>query len=96
MSVVKPQQIVGLSYCVTLAQRVTLSIETTIRHGLSEAGEELPDYYPGQQSSATPTTKTMVERIATQGVTLTEIQLEDGRRLKHLSELPVMLVAMLK
>jgi transposase len=94
--VVKSQQIVGISYFVTLAQRVGQYIETTIRHGLVEAGEELPEYSPGQKSSAHPTTKTMLERIAAQGVTLTEIHLADGRRLKHLTELPVILVAMLK
>jgi len=94
--VVKPQQIVGISYFVTLAQRVMMYIETTIRQGLAEAGEALPGYYPGQKSSAKPTTKTMLEQIAAQGVTLTEIHLADGRRLKHLSALPVILVAMLK
>lgn len=94
--VVHPKQIVGISYFVTLAQRVTMYIETTIRHGLAEAVEELPAYYPGQKSSAKPTTKTMLEQVTAQGVTLTEIHLEDGQVLKHLSELPVILVAMLK
>lgn len=94
--VVKPQQIVGISYFITLAQRVSMYIETTIRRGLAEAGEELPEYYPGQKSSAKPTTKTMLEQIAAKGVTLTEIHLADGRRFKQLSDLPEILVKMLK
>jgi len=90
-------QITGISYFVTLAQRIVMYIETAIRDALAKAREELPDYYPGHKSSAKPTTKTMLEQIiAHGGVTLTEIRTNDGRLIRHLSELPVILVHMLK
>lgn len=91
------KQIIGISYFVTLAQRVMMYIETTIRRALAKAREELPDYNPGHKSSAKPTTKTMLEQVVAHGgVTLTEIRTNDGRMIRHLSELPVILVHMMR
>lgn len=90
------QQIIGLSYFVALAQRISMYIETTIRESLAATGEELPDYAPGQQGSTRPTTKTMLERLGLRGVTLTHIVLRNGQQIRHLSELPRILTHMLR
>ena len=89
-------QIKGLSYFVTLAQRISMYIESTIRESLVQTGEALPDYAPGQKGSTRPTTKTMLERLGVRGVTLTDIVLRDGQHLRHLSALPLILQHMLK
>ena len=90
------QQIRGLCYFVTLAQRMSLYMESTIRASLAETGEELPDYAPGQKGSTRPTTKTMLERLGLRGVTLTDIVLRSGQQIRHLSDLPRILKHMLR
>ncbi len=55
--VVKPQQIVGISYFVTLAQRISKYIETTIRHALAEAGKNCPRTTRGSNRAPPPRPK---------------------------------------
>jgi len=84
-------QIIGLAYLLTLALRVMSYFETSVREALAHAQEELPDYHPGGKSSANPTAKTMLERIAKRGFTLLEIIRDDGTRQWMLSKPPPIL-----
>jgi transposase len=90
-----PTQIVGLAYFITLALRVMTYIESTIRQSLAVQQEALPDYAPGGKVSATPTAKTMLERVCFRQVTWTET-LDGGKRTRYVSVLPAILVQMLR
>ena len=89
-------QLLGLGYLMTLALRIVMHIEITIRSSLAKEETVLPDYYPNGLTSAKPTTKTMLERIRFRGVTLLETCDSMGHCPKYLTKLPIILIEMLR
>jgi transposase len=89
-------QIIGLAYLLTLALRVMSYFETMVRDALAKTNDKLPEYTPDGIESANPTAKTMLERIAKQGVTLTEVKMNNGQREYHLTKLPNILMKILE
>ena len=92
----KDSKLLGLGYLMTLALRIVMHIEITIRSSLAKEQNVLPDYYPNGLTSAKPTTKTMRERIKFRGVTLLETCNSMGHCERYLTELPLILVEMLR
>ena len=90
------EQLRGLGALMTLALRIIMHIEITIRINLAQEKRPLSDYYPQGRTSTKPTTKTMLERITFRGVTLLETWDRAGHRHWQLSPLPVILVEMLQ
>ena len=84
-------QILGLAFLLTLALRVMSYFESSVREALEKTSDELPDYHPGGKSSAHPTAKTMLGRIAKRGFTLVEIIRDDGASQWVLSKPPPIL-----
>jgi len=89
-------QLRGLGYLMTLALRMIMHIEITIRTSLADEGKALPDYYPNGLTSTKPTTKTMLERITFRGVTLLETWDHEGQAHRYLTPLPTILLEMLR
>ena len=89
-------QLRGMGYLMTLALRIIMHMEITIRTSLAKEGTTLPDYYPNGLTSTKPTTKTMLERIAFRGMTLLETRDSAGQSQRYLTKLPIILVEMLR
>jgi len=92
----KDSQLLGLGYLMTLALRIVMHIEITIRSSLAKEETVLPDYYPNGLTSAKPTTKTMLERIRFRGVTLLETCDSLGHCQRYLTKLPIILLEILR
>ena len=85
----RDDQVVGLAHLVTLALRVLTLLEVLVRRGQAESGKKLAGLYAGQASRTTdrPTGPRVLEAIAREGVTATEV--DDGEQRRwHLGPLP--------
>jgi transposase len=81
--------VVGLAHLVTLALRVLTLFEVRVRRGQEKSRKKLPGLDPGQAQRTTdhPTGARVLEAIAREGITATEV--DDGEeRHWHLSPLP--------
>jgi len=72
----RDDQIIGLTHLLTLALRLLTLIQTQIRRGLAQAGEELSGLYGGQPKRKTsrPTGVRILKAFADDEITLTRIQ----------------------
>jgi transposase len=85
----RDDQIVGLAHLLTLALRVLTLFEVLVRRGQEQAGEKLPELYPGQASRKTerPTATRVLSAIARAEITATRV--DDGAECRwHLTPLP--------
>lgn len=85
----RDDQIVGLTRLLTLALRMLTLIETLVRQGLVQAGEQLAGLYEGQSTRTTdrPTAVRLLKAVARTEITLTQIRM-GRKRLWHLTPLP--------
>jgi transposase len=85
----RDDQVVGLAHLLTLALRVLTLFEILVRRGQDQAGEKLPELYPGQASRKTerPTATRVLSAIARSEITATQVDDGDERRW-HLTPLP--------
>jgi transposase len=72
----RDDQIIGLTHLLTLALRLLTLIQTQVRRGLAQAGEELSGLYGGQPKRKTsrPTGVLILKAFAGDEITLTRIQ----------------------
>ncbi len=84
----RDDQIIGLTYLLTLALRILTLIETQVRRGLAQTGETLTGLYEGQPKRATdrPTGVRLLKAYARAEITLTRIEM-DGQVLRHITPL---------
>ncbi len=75
----REDQIVGLTYLLTLALRLLTLIETQVRFGLAQAGEQMSGLYEGQPTRTTdrPTGVRLLRACARAEITLTRIEMNE-------------------
>jgi transposase len=84
----RDDQIVGLTHLLTLALRLLTLIQTQVRRGLAQTGEELSGLYEGQPNRRTsrPTGVSILKAFARGEITLTRIQV-GGQHSWHITPL---------
>lgn len=85
-----------MSYFIPLALRILTYLESTVRKSLTATQTNLPDYAPDGKASAMPTAKTMLERIYFRRVTSIETCAPADQGTRYLSELPEILLHILR
>jgi transposase len=90
-------QIKGLTRLLTLAARAASILEWQVERGLKSEEKMMKGLYAGQpqRETATPTAVAMLEAIAREEITLTQIEF-DGQTIWHLTTLPELLVDVLR
>lgn len=88
----RDDQIVGLTYLLTIALRLLTLIETQVRRSLHQTNETLTGLYEGNPNRATqqPTGKRLLKAFARAKIVLTHVEISD-QRLRHLTPLSPLL-----
>lgn len=88
----RDDQIVGLTYLLTIALRLLTLIETQVRRSLSQTNEVLTGLYEGNPNRATqqPTGKRLLKAFARAKIILTHAEIGE-QRLRHLTPLSPLL-----
>jgi len=75
----RDDQIEGLAHLLTLALRILTLIETQVRRGLAQTGEQMAGLYEGQPSRKTdrPTGVRLLKAFAREETTLTRVKMDD-------------------
>lgn len=88
----RDDQIVGLTYLLTIALRLLTLIETQVRRSLHQTNEALTGLYEGNPNRATqqPTGKRLLKAFARTKIILTHVEIGE-QRLRHLTPLSPLL-----
>jgi len=88
----RDDQIVGLTYLLTIALRLLTLIETQVRRSLRQTNEVLTSLYEGNPNRATqqPTGKRLLKAFARAKIILTHVEIGE-QRLRHLTPLSPLL-----
>jgi transposase len=90
-------QIIGLTYLLTLAVRVETLIEYQVACGLKKENKQMKGLYSGlpQKATATPTAVAMLSAISRAEITLTQLEWH-GETTIHVTPLPELLLDVLR